>query len=205
MVDVIVTEYDGCGMCLVGNVRLSRKTDTTSSPERQRGQILSAVAECGGHIIAWAEDLEVSGATDPFTRPQLGPWLRGEMGPYDGAASASVDRVGRDVRETLNTQDVLTKQGRKIITADHRGVWDFADANQENEWLIKAWGSQMELRAIQKRNRIDVAPLLISRRITRTQTGHRPLMVETTTLPGDTAELTYTIRPTRPASKDRRE
>jgi len=153
MVDVLTTEYDGCGMCLVGNVRLSRKTDTTSSPERQRGQILSAAAECGGHIIAWAEDLEVSGATDPFTRPQLGPWLRGEMGPYDGAASASVDRVGRNVRETLNTQDVLTKQGRKIITADHRDVWDFSDPNQENEWLIKAWGSQMELRAIQKRNR----------------------------------------------------
>jgi site-specific DNA recombinase len=95
----------------------------------------------------------VSGATDPFTRPQLGPWLRGEMGPYDGAASATVDRLGRNVRDTLNTQDVLTQQDRKIITADHRGVWDFTDPNQENEWLIKAWGSQMELRAIQKRNR----------------------------------------------------
>jgi site-specific DNA recombinase len=32
-------------------------------------------------------------------------------------------------------------------------VWDFSDPNQENEWLAKAWGSQMELRAIQKRNR----------------------------------------------------
>ena len=30
---------------------------------------------------------------------------------------------------------------------------DFSDPNQENEWLVKAWGSQMELRAIQKRNR----------------------------------------------------
>ena len=28
-----------------------------------------------------------------------------------------------------------------------------SDPNQENEWLAKAWGSQMELRAIQKRNR----------------------------------------------------
>ena len=28
----------------------------------------------------------------------------------------------------------------------------FSDPNQENEWLAKAWGSQMELRAIQKRN-----------------------------------------------------
>jgi site-specific DNA recombinase len=31
-------------------------------------------------------------------------------------------------------------------------VWDFNDSNQENEWLAKARGSQMELRAIQKRN-----------------------------------------------------
>ena len=40
-----------------------------------------------------------------------------------------------------------------MVTADHAGVWDFSDPNQENEWLAKAWGSQMELRAIQKRNR----------------------------------------------------
>jgi site-specific DNA recombinase len=39
-----------------------------------------------------------------------------------------------------------------VVTADHAGVWDFSDPNQENEWLAKAWGSQMELRAIQKRN-----------------------------------------------------
>jgi DNA invertase Pin-like site-specific DNA recombinase len=153
MDDVITTEYDGCGKCLVGVRRLSRKTDATSSPTRQGGQILDAVADVDGHIIAWADDWEVSGATDPLTRPQLGPWLRGEMGPYDGTAAATVDRIGRNVRDTLNTQDLLTTQGRMIVTSDHAGVWDFTDANQENEWLIKAWGSQMELRAIQKRNR----------------------------------------------------
>jgi len=57
------------------------------------------------------------------------------------------------VRDTLNTQTLLTGQGRVVVTADHVGVWDFSDPNQENEWLAKAWGSQMELRAIQKRNR----------------------------------------------------
>ena len=64
-----------------------------------------------------------------------------------------MDRVGRNVRDTLNTQTLLTGQGRVVVTADHVGVWDFSDPNQENEWLAKAWGSQMELRAIQKRNR----------------------------------------------------
>jgi site-specific DNA recombinase len=153
MEDVLTTEYDGCGRCLVAVRRLSRKTDKTSSPQRQGDQDLAAAADAGGHIIAWADDWEVSGATDPMTRNGLGPWLRGELGPYDGIVAPTVDRVGRNVRDTLNTQTLLTGQDRVIITADHAGVWDFTDPNQENEWLIKAWGSQMELRAIQKRNR----------------------------------------------------
>ncbi|WP_236047230.1 recombinase family protein [Streptacidiphilus fuscans] len=153
MDDMLTTEYDGCGRCCVGVRRLSRRSDDTSSPERQAQQIIAAVEEAGGHVIAWADDWEVSGATDPMTRKGFGPWLRGEMGPYDGIAAASVDRVGRNVRDTLNTQELLTGQGRLIITADHPGVWDFTDPNQENEWLMKAWGSQMELRMIQKRNR----------------------------------------------------
>jgi site-specific DNA recombinase len=153
MEDMLTTDYDGCGRCLVGVRRLSRKTDATSSPQRQGDQILQATADAGGHIVAWADDWEVSGATDPLTRRGFGPWLRGEMGPYDGIAAASVDRVGRNVRDTLNTQTLLTSQDHVVVTADHAGVWDFSDPNQENEWLAKAWGSQMELRAIQKRNR----------------------------------------------------
>ena len=153
MDDMLTTDYDGCGRCLVAVRRLSRKTDATSSPQRQGDQILQATVDVGGHIIAWADDWEVSGATDPLTRKGFGPWLRGEMGPYDGIASSTVDRVGRNVRDTLNTQALLTGQDRIVVTADHAGVWDFSDPNQENEWLIKAWGSQMELRAIQKRNR----------------------------------------------------
>jgi hypothetical protein len=33
-----------------------------------------------------------------------------------------------------------------VITADHAGVGDFSDPNEENNWIAKAWGSQMELR-----------------------------------------------------------
>ncbi len=97
MEDMLTTEYDGCGRCLVGVRRLSRKTDATSSPQRQGDQILRAAADVGGHIVAWADDWEVSGATDPLTRRGFRPWLRGEMGPYDGIAAATVDRVGRNV------------------------------------------------------------------------------------------------------------
>ncbi len=80
MDDMLTTDYDGCGRCLVGVRRLSRKTDATSSPQRQADQILQATADAEGHIIAWADDWEVSGATDPLTRRGFGPWLRGGDG-----------------------------------------------------------------------------------------------------------------------------
>ncbi|MDH6130832.1 hypothetical protein P3T37_000199 [Kitasatospora sp. MAA4] len=73
----------------------------TSSPARQRDPILDAAGRAGGHIIGWADDWEVSGASDPFTRPKLGPWLKGLHGPYDGLAASAVDRIGRDVYEGL--------------------------------------------------------------------------------------------------------
>lgn len=52
-----------------------------SSPERQRENVLTAAASVGAHIIGWADDWEVSGATDPVFRPKLGPWLRDERAP----------------------------------------------------------------------------------------------------------------------------
>ncbi|MFB7655890.1 MULTISPECIES: hypothetical protein [unclassified Streptomyces] len=57
--------------------------------ERQREDVLTVAASVGGHIIGWADDWEVSGATNPMTRPKLGPWLRDERGPYDGLVAAA--------------------------------------------------------------------------------------------------------------------
>jgi len=128
MEDMLTTEYDGCGCCLVAVRRLSRKTDKTNSPERQGNQILAATGDVGGHIIAWADDWEVSGATEPLTRSGFGPWLRGEMGPYDGVVSASVDRVGRNVRDTLST---LIGQLQYAVGGRHQIqtllLWDLED------------------------------------------------------------------------------
>jgi site-specific DNA recombinase len=151
------TPYDGCGKCLVATRRLSRKKDSTNSPEKQLGQIITAVSTIGGHLIAIADDMEVSGATDPLTRPGLGPWLRGEKGPYDGIAGIAVDRIGRNVRDVLNTADANHKAGRILVTADHVGIWDLDDPNQENELTFKALGAQMEHRNIKKRNQDETA------------------------------------------------
>jgi len=145
------TPYDGCGRCLVAVRRLSRKSDATSSPERQGRQIIDITDRLEGHIIGWADDWEVSGAVNPLERPSLGPWLRDEMGPYAGIVGPDVSRIGRDVRDALNTGWMMKDTGRLLVTANH-GIWDLADPSQENQFIAEAWGAQMELRNIQKRN-----------------------------------------------------
>ncbi|WP_432251005.1 recombinase family protein [Streptomyces sanyensis] len=103
--------YDGCGKRLLGVRRLSRVKAATTSPERQREDVLTAAAAVGGHIIDWADDWEVSGATDPMTRPKLGPWLRDERGKHDGLVAAAVDRLGRNVVDCLNTGYKMRDEG----------------------------------------------------------------------------------------------
>ncbi|WP_406324150.1 recombinase family protein [Streptomyces niveus] len=149
---MIERPYDGCGRCLVALRRLSRKSDATSSPGKQRDQVLSATEGVDGHIIAWADDWEVSGATDPMTRPELGPWLRGEKGPYDGVVGAAVDRLGRNLVDCLNTGYMMRDTGKMLVTYGHDGPWDLDDPADENRFTLEAWSAQMELRAMQKRN-----------------------------------------------------
>jgi site-specific DNA recombinase len=153
MVSVTTSGYDGCGRCLVGVRRLSRMSDSTSSPEKQRGLVLAAAEAVGAHVIAWADDFEVSGATDPKTRPGLGPWLRGEKGLYDGLAASAVDRLGRNTVDVLTTAYDNHAARRILITGDHPGVWDLEDPNQETELAIKALGAQMEHRGTRTRIR----------------------------------------------------
>ncbi|MCX4510538.1 recombinase family protein [Streptomyces sp. NBC_01619] len=151
--DEIERPYDGCGKCLLGVRRLSRVKAATTSPERQREDVLTAAAAIGGHIIDWADDWEVSGATDPMTRPKLGPWLRDERGKYDGLVAAAVDRLGRNVVDCLNTGYKMRDEGKLLVSYGHDGVWNLDDPNDENRFTMEAWGAQMELRAIQRRNR----------------------------------------------------
>jgi DNA invertase Pin-like site-specific DNA recombinase len=149
-----VTPFDGCGRCLVAVLRLSRVTDATSSPQRQAKQIKAETKAVGGHIIGVADDMEVSGAVNPLDRPKFGPWLRDEMGPYSGIVAASVDRIGRNLVDVLNTGYMMRDTGKLLVTYRH-GVWDLSDTTEENQFTMEAWAAQMELRAIQKRNRDD--------------------------------------------------
>jgi DNA invertase Pin-like site-specific DNA recombinase len=105
------------------------------------------------HIVGWADDSEVSSATDPMARPKPGPWLRDERGPYDGLVAAAVDRLGRNVVDCLNTGYKMRDEGKLLVTYGHDGSWDLNDQVDENRFIMELWGAQMELRAIQRRNR----------------------------------------------------
>ncbi|WP_236578292.1 recombinase family protein [Streptomyces tendae] len=125
-------------------------TLATSSPERQREDVLTAAASVGGHIIGWADHWEVPGATDPMTRPKPGPWLRDEKGPYDGLVSSAVDRLGRNVVDCLNTGYKVRDEGKLLVSHGHDGPWDLDDQADENRFTVEARGAQMEPRAIQR-------------------------------------------------------
>ncbi|MGW5425526.1 integrase [Streptomyces sp. NPDC003943] len=53
--DEIERPYDCCGKRLLGVRRLSRGKAATTSPERQREDVLTAAAAIGAHIIDWAD------------------------------------------------------------------------------------------------------------------------------------------------------
>lgn len=57
-------------------LRLSRMTDATTSPERQRKVCEQYTDARGMTVVGVAEDWDVSGSVDPLDRTGAGPWLR---------------------------------------------------------------------------------------------------------------------------------
>ncbi|AGK87512.1 integrase [Mycobacterium phage HINdeR] len=83
-------------MRVLGRIRLSRLSDESTSPERQR-EIIEGWAKSNDHtIVGWAEDLDVSGSVDPFDTPALGPWLsEPKLHEWDILCAWKLDRLSR--------------------------------------------------------------------------------------------------------------
>ncbi|MFD0165810.1 recombinase family protein [Streptomyces decoyicus] len=79
--------------------------------------------------------------------------MRDERGPYDCLVAAAVDRLGRNGVDCLNTGYKMRDEGKLLVTYGHDGPWDLDDQVDENRFTMEAWGAQMKLRAIQRRNR----------------------------------------------------
>lgn len=83
-------------MRVLGRVRLSRFTEESTSIERQRN-IIQQWAQANGHVVvAWAEDIEVSGSISPFDAPELGQYFKGPLkDTWDILCSWKLDRIAR--------------------------------------------------------------------------------------------------------------
>jgi DNA invertase Pin-like site-specific DNA recombinase len=107
-------------MRLLSVIRLSDLTDETTSPERQRTKNRQHAALHDHEIIGEAEDLDVSGAVDPFNRKGLGPWLTDPamICQWDALIVARLDRLTRSLFDFLKLWDWMKDHGKSLICID---------------------------------------------------------------------------------------
>lgn len=136
-------------------VRLSRVTDATTSPERQLAECRGVCDLRGYDVVGVAEDLDVSGAVDPFDRkrrPQLSNWLREHQREFDVIVTYRVDRLTRSIRHLQELVNWADDNGKLIVSATEP---HFDTSTPFAAVVIALMGTvaQMELEAISERNR----------------------------------------------------
>ncbi|TRX49765.1 recombinase family protein [Corynebacterium guaraldiae] len=84
-------------MRVLGRIRLSKSTEESTSLERQKELIQSWATDNGHEVVAWAEDVDVSGSVSPFDAPALGPYLQhpGDK-EWDTLVAWKLDRLARN-------------------------------------------------------------------------------------------------------------
>jgi site-specific DNA recombinase len=103
---------------MLGAIRLSRETDETTSPQRQREQ-LTRYKDLHGHdLIEITEDLDTSGSVSPFKRDNLGPWLTDPalIAKYDVIVVAKLDRLSRSLIDFANLLTWAQDHGKTIAS-----------------------------------------------------------------------------------------
>jgi site-specific DNA recombinase len=99
------------------SIRLSNDTAATNSPATQRAPSRTGRPGHGHRIVAWAEDLDVSGAVPIRERSGIGQWLDGErLGHWDTICGHELDRLFRDMRDFVTfARDMKRDHGKIII------------------------------------------------------------------------------------------
>lgn len=105
-------------MRILGAARLSRKTDESTSIERQREQIELTAKVRGDSLVFITEDTDVSGAISPFLRPSLGPWLTDpeKISQWDGLLVPKVDRLTRSLSDFDEIVKWCDSHGKTLIS-----------------------------------------------------------------------------------------
>ncbi|MFR9752189.1 recombinase family protein [Nocardia sp. 004] len=140
---------------------MSKVTDTTTSPERQLAECHTICEKRGYEVVGIAEDLDVSGAVDPFDRkkrPRLARWLHGEHlddngnpVPFEVIVVYRVDRLTRSVRHLQKLMAWAEDHEKLVVSATEP---HFDTSLPFSAVLIALIGTvaEMELAGISERN-----------------------------------------------------
>ncbi|MDM2175483.1 recombinase family protein [Mycobacteroides abscessus] len=130
--------------------RLSRVTDATTSPQRQRQECERLCAERRYEVTAVCEDLDVSGAVNPFERPALSSWLTTRANEFDVIVCWRVDRLTRSIRHLQELMHWAEDHGKVVVSATEP---HFDTSSPFAPVVIALMGTvaQMELEAIRER------------------------------------------------------
>ncbi|MFE9569253.1 recombinase family protein [Streptomyces sp. NPDC006692] len=144
-------------------VRLSVRTDETTSPERQRESDDIAAAALGidfgeGTALREAVDLDVSASkVGPFDRPQLGKWLE-RPDTFDALVWWRFDRAIRSMGDMHELAKWAKEHRKMLVFAEGIGggrlVFDFRnpmDPMSELMMLMLAFAAQVESQSISDR------------------------------------------------------
>src|SRR5699024_12053218 len=94
-------------------IRLSVRTDETTSPERQEEACRSAATHYGLSVAGVASDIDVSATkTTPWERPELGKWLNDRSHEFDRSEEHTSELQSRF---DLVCRLLLEKKNNKIL------------------------------------------------------------------------------------------
>ncbi|WP_066938021.1 recombinase family protein [Streptomyces sp. NBRC 110611] len=144
-------------------IRLSVRTDETTSPERQREADDIAAAALGidfgeGDVLREAVDLDVSASkVGPFDRPQLGGWLARPV-DFDALVWWRFDRAIRSMGDMHELAKWAREHRKMLVFAEGIGggrlVFDFRnpmDPTSELMMMMLAFAAQVEAQSIKDR------------------------------------------------------
>lgn len=121
---------------VLGVVRLSKVSDETTSPERQRRSVQRWADQEGHVVVGWVEDIDVSGGVEPWKRPEFGKWLPSTIGKevssiehrialeesradeYDIICALKLDRLSRRVLHVHTLVEWCEKHGKEVATVE---------------------------------------------------------------------------------------
>ena len=139
-------------------IRLSVRTDETTSPERQEDACRAAATHYGLAVAGVASDIDVSATkTTPWERPELGEWLNDRSHEFDAVIWWKLDRAVRSMADMSELVRWARTHGKRLIFAEGPGggsmELDLTGRSPVAELLsqVFAFAAQMEALSISER------------------------------------------------------